>query len=202
LLRRLDEAEKDYARWLASGAADDRDACVSYARLHLIRGNLAAYQDLFKHLLEACEKAPDAGSVWQLARIAALAPCPIADAERIVRLVAARPADPDAPAREVFALAGARFRAEQWGPARAALQDFYARAHEDAWLAHPLLAVVELRLGHHREAREHLVKAKEKLDEHRGRAVSAGDFVEPGWFEYERLYREAERTLGATGGSS
>src|SRR5262249_48849780 len=34
-LRRLDAADRDYARWLASGAAEDRDAYLAYARLLL-----------------------------------------------------------------------------------------------------------------------------------------------------------------------
>ena len=86
----------------------------------------------------------------------------------------------------------ALYRAEQWEPARAALEEFQQKPREESELAPPLMAMVEHRLGHHREAEEQLSKARQDFGEHRRRTASADAFLDPGWFDYERLYHEAE----------
>ena len=66
---------------------------------------------------------------------------------------------------------------------------------EDSPLAYPLMAMVQHQLGHDREAREQLAKAKAKFNEHRGQNPPAKAFLEPDRFEYELLYREADSMI-------
>ena len=199
-LRRLDEADKDLARWLAGGAADSGYARLTYARLFLLRGDQEGYNRFLQHSLEAYEKRPDVRLAWQLGRIIGLAPCSVADAERVVRAIPIPSKDSMARPSYQFARAMALYRAGQWEPARSALHEFMEKSH-DAWLGHPLMAMVEHRLGHRREAEDQLSKAKVKLDDHREHTASAGAFVEPGWFEYELFDREARSVIDPAGKS-
>ncbi len=201
-LRRLDVADRDFARWFAGGAAEDRVAALAYARLFLIRGDAQGYRDYFARLLESHEKGRDPGSAWELGRIAGLVPCSVADAERVVRVVKLRADQASAPPSTKFALALAHYRAGQWAPARAALDAFFKDGRDDAWLGFPLMSMIEHRLGRHREAEQQLVRAQQERDEHRVHSTSAGDFLDAGWFEYGLHLREAESTIGTNGGSS
>jgi WD40 repeat protein/tRNA A-37 threonylcarbamoyl transferase component Bud32 len=200
-LRRLDAADKDFARWFAGGALLETTAPISYARLFLIRGDRRGFLEFVGRYLESCEARFDAGMAWQARRLVGLAPCPVTEAERSLRLV--RLATPRLTVAPFFryAMGMAQFRAGQWEPARATLQDYMTGANHDAWLAHPVLAMVEHRLGHGRDALGHLARAKERIEEHREHAASAGDLLEPGWFEYELLYREAESMIAPKGTS-
>ena len=173
---------------------------LNYARLFLIRDDRRGYRDFFGRLLDSHEKGRDPGSVWQMGRIAGLVPCSVADAERIVRLVRIPAAEMSAPPSLKFALALAHYRAGQWAPARIALEDFLKNGHDDAWLGFPLMAMIEHRLGHHREAEQQLVRAQQKRDEHREHSTSPGDILDAGWFEYDLQLREAESTIGTEGG--
>jgi WD40 repeat protein/tRNA A-37 threonylcarbamoyl transferase component Bud32 len=194
-LRRLNEADKDYAHWLADGAADDGYAQLDYARLFLMRGDERGYKELLRHSLETCERRPDAQAAWQLGRIVGLAPCPAAEAERVVRLIRIPPKESVARPSHLLSMAMARYRAEQWEPARRDLHEFATTSHNDSWIAHPLMAMVENRIGQRREAEDQLSKAGQKLDEHRTHSGSTGALLEPGWFEYESLYREARSMI-------
>ncbi len=198
-LRRLDAADKDYARWLEGGAADGLDAHLAYARLFLLRGDQQGYGRFLERALESFEKRPESRSVWQLGRIVGLAPCPVADAERVARLIRVPSKDSIFGPRDLLSLAMAQYRAGQWEPARTALEEFLRKPRDESWLAYTLMAMVEQRLGHHREAREQLSKARESLGEHRQHTASAVDFLEPGWFDYERLYHEAETMFDSKG---
>jgi WD40 repeat protein/tRNA A-37 threonylcarbamoyl transferase component Bud32 len=201
-LRRLDAADKDFARWFAGGTAVERATPISFARLFLIRGDRRGFLEFVGRYLDSCEKQFDAGMAWQAGRVVGLAPCPAAEAERGLRLVRlAKPRETVAPFFR-FAEAMAQFRAGQWEPTRATLQDFMTGAEHDAWWAHPIMAMVEHRLGHDREALGHLARAKERIEEHRENAASAGDLLEPDWFEYELLYREADSMIAPKGPSS
>ncbi len=86
----------------------------------------------------------------------------------------------------------AHYRAGQWEPARAALADFMTKDPHDTWLGHPLMAMIEHRLGHAKEASEQLAQARRTAR----RASRAGErvrlaFFDDGWFEYDHFYREA-----------
>ena len=198
-LRRLDAADKDYARWLEGGAADGLDAHLAYARLFLLRGDQQGYGRFLERVARILEKRPESRSVWQLGRIVGLAPCPVADAERVARLIRVPSKDSIFGPRDLLSLAMALYRAGQWEPARTALEEFLRKPRDESWLAYTLMAMVEQQLGHHREAREQLSKARESLGEHRQHTASAVDFLEPGWFDYERLYHEAETMFDSKG---
>ena len=124
-LRRFDEADGDYARWFASGTTEDRVAHLAYARLFLVRGDREGYRDFFGRLLDSRERTLDAGTAWQVGRIAGLVPCSVAEAEHVVRLIRSFPTDAPTPAGIKFALSLAQYRAGQREPARIALQDFF-----------------------------------------------------------------------------
>ena len=198
-LRRLDAAHRDYARWLDGGAADGLDAHIAYARLFLLRGDVQGYRRFLDRSLESFESRPDAPSAWQLGRIIGLAPCSAAVAERVARLIRTPAKDSIFRPRQLIALAMALYRAEQWESARSALEEFLKKPHDESWLAHPLMAMVEHRLGHHREAEAQFSKAREDFGEHRRHTASADAFLDPGWFDYERLYHEAETLIRREG---
>src|SRR5262249_54064146 len=119
-IRRLDDADRDYSRWLDGGGLDDRGTYLSYARLFLIRGDRNGFQRYFPRVLDAAADRFDASTAWQLGRIAGLSPCAADDAVRIVDAARAAVADPGAHADWWFALALAHYRAGQWESARSA----------------------------------------------------------------------------------
>jgi WD40 repeat protein/tRNA A-37 threonylcarbamoyl transferase component Bud32/Tfp pilus assembly protein PilF len=196
-LRRFEAAGNDYARWLAGVAIQDRNAWLAYARLHLARGDHDGYRKLCSRMLDVLEKRMDPALAREAGRVFGLEPCPTADAERLLRLV--RPTLSDAVQHHScrLALAMAHFRAGQWEPARAALQDFTAKAPHDSWIGQPLMAMIEHRLGHAREASEHLDHAREWIDRHRELANAAGSLFNEDQFEYDLVYQEARSMIGA-----
>ena len=198
-LRRLDAADKDYARWLDGGADVGVDAHLAYARLFLLRGDQQGYTRFLDRSLESFESRPDIWSAWQLGRIIGLEPCSVADAERVARLIQIPAKDSIFRPRHLLSLAMALYRAGQWESARSALEEYLQKPREESELAPPLMAMVEHRLGHHREAEEQLSKARQDFGEHRRHTASADAFLEPGWFDYERLYHEAEAMFDAKG---
>ena len=89
----------------------------------------------------------------------------------------------------------AHYRAGQCEPARAALVNFMTKDPDASWLGHPLMAMIEHKLGHAKEASEQLGHARDRLERHRESTNAAGIFFDEGWFDYVRAYREAGSLL-------
>jgi hypothetical protein len=153
-------------------------------------------------LLESAATRLDAGSALELGRIVGLAPCPVEDARRVLRLIQGFPRDPAAHPSDLIGRAMALHRAHEWEEARTTAQDYMTRDPNDAWVVYPLLAEVEHRLGHRREAEHLLAKAREQRDKLREQMAARGKILDPGIVEYDLLVRQAESTLAAKGGSS
>jgi WD40 repeat protein/tRNA A-37 threonylcarbamoyl transferase component Bud32 len=195
-LRLLDEADADFARWLAGGAAVEQDAYLSYARLFLIRGDRPGYRRLLGRFLDSCEQGADPDGLEQLGRMVGLAPCPVAVAERVVRLLRIPFPEPAGHRTHQFSLGLAYHRAGHRDAARTALNDFRTHAPHGAWLTHPVMAMIEHDLGHVREADLELARARETLDRWREHEASGGGLLDPNGFEYDLLYREACSRIG------
>jgi tetratricopeptide (TPR) repeat protein len=200
-LRRLEEAAKDLTTWVDGGTIGDGWAYLTYARLFLVRDDPAGYRQNLGRLLESAATRLDAGSALELGRIVGLAPCPIEDAQRVLRLIQSFPRDPAAHPSDLIGLAMALHRAQQWEAARATALDYMTRDPNDAWFVYPLMAEVEHRLGQHQDAEQHLAKAREKRDKLRAQTASRGKILDPGFFEHDLLVRQAESALAASGSS-
>jgi tetratricopeptide (TPR) repeat protein len=192
-LRRLDAADKDYERWFACGTARYEATELSRARLYVLRGDHRGYRTFFLHLLESYEKEPGPGprTAWQLGRIVGLAPCSKAEAERVVRVLQAPLTNPTTRPMDLLSLAMAHYRAGQWDQSRAALAKAESADLRGRVYLLALRAMIDWQLGHQREARDEVARAREILDPHRKLAVSAGGFLDPDWYEWELWYREA-----------
>jgi hypothetical protein len=131
------------------------------------------------------------------ARALGLAPCAPAEADRLLqpeRL--ARGGDP----HELFGLALAQFRAAQWAPALATLQESAKRDPLSAWRGWPLMAMIQHHLGRAEEAPAHLARSKQRLDQYRSEEErSTRPRVDEVWFDFEVVYREADALIGAGG---
>ncbi len=195
-LRRFTEAEHDFARWLASGIPQDRNAWLSYARLLVARGDRDGYRRLCSRILDLLEKGAEPSLACEAGRLLGLVPCPTADAERFLRLARSTLSDPAQKHSYRLALGLAEYRAGRWLPARDAVRDFMAKESHNAWLGHPLLAMIEHRLGHAKEANEQLAQARDRLDQHRDPANLSIGLFDDSWFEYERFYEEAVSMIG------
>jgi WD40 repeat protein/tRNA A-37 threonylcarbamoyl transferase component Bud32 len=198
-LGRLDRADEDFARWAAAGAIDRGYARLDYARLLLMRGDREGYRRFLLRSLEASEARPDTQTTWLLGRIVGLAPCPVDQARRVARLIRIPSPESNVRASRLVAQAMARYRAGEWEEAHFALRPLDVTPDGDAWFARPLRAMIEHRLGHRREAEEHLSRSKDMIDRHGKQAASAAAFVDPVWFEYEVFYREARSLIESEG---
>jgi WD40 repeat protein len=190
-LRSLDTADKDYERWFACGTARYEATELSRARLYLLRGDHRGYRAFFRRLLESYEKEPGPRTAWQLGRVVGLAPGSKAEAERVVRVLQVPLTTPTTRPMDLLALAMANYRAGQWDQSRAALAKAESTDLRGGVYFHSLRAMIERQLGHEGEARDQLGRAREILERHHEQAVLAGGFLNPDWYEYELLYREA-----------
>ncbi|HZW33278.1 MAG TPA: hypothetical protein VFF52_21350 [Isosphaeraceae bacterium] len=77
----------DFDRWLAGGEPDQGGAWPWCARAYLIGGDRPAFRWLCTRLLDAVEKDPHDSEVLSAAHTLGLAPCPPAEADRLIRLV-------------------------------------------------------------------------------------------------------------------
>jgi WD40 repeat protein len=189
-------ARDDYAAWLAGGEPDSGEAWLSCARLFLLLGDRPAYRQLCDRMLDAFENDPRDVDVSFAGRTLGLAPCSPVEADRLIRLMGSArfPRRPDS--HHLLGLALARYRAAQWEPARAALEESMKLEPGWAWRLGPLRAMIDHRLGRADEARRTLAAARDHLERHR--AEEPGDIrrlFDGEWFDYEALCREAGSLL-------
>jgi Tfp pilus assembly protein PilF len=127
------------------------------------------------------------------ARVFALAPCPRAEAARLTRAVELGISQQAGAPHAFFAMALAHFRAEDWEPARAALQA--AMDHDPLLVGHgsALMAIVEQRLGHAKEAKRSLEIAQRLLQEQQQNAAACSkpSLINPVLLDVQILCREA-----------
>src|SRR5262249_3808345 len=138
-IRRLDQANEDFAAWFDGGTIGERWAYLTHARLFVIRNDLEGYRKYLGRLIESDGRRLDAGSIVELGRIVGLAPCPVEDAKRVLRLIRSYPRDPAAHPVELVGLAMALHRAGEWQEARATALEYMEQDAQDAWAVLPLM---------------------------------------------------------------
>jgi hypothetical protein len=98
---------------------------------------------------------------------------------------------------ELFGLALAFYRSEQWENALTAVRKSMERDPSWAWRGWPLRAMIHHRLGHVQPARADLAEARQRLERHRAEVCrSERPLFDVHWFDYEVLYREADSLVG------
>ncbi len=96
-----------------------------------------------------------------------------------------------------LAIALAHYRAAEWESAGKRLQEMMNPRANEPQAQWPLMAMIQHRLGHAKEAGEMLVDSKRRLDEHFARSRDrSGSAMDEGWFDFEILTREAEGLIG------
>jgi WD40 repeat protein/tetratricopeptide (TPR) repeat protein len=195
-LGQRDRARDDFARWRASGEPDEGSSGLSYARLLLISGDHQGYHQLCTRMLTDLEEDPRRAMAWNAARAFGLAPCPAAEAARLIHLVEQQFPDQHRWPQDLYALALIRYRAGQWKPAHAALQESMNKDPELAWRCRPLMAMIQHRLGQTSEARTNLIRATQWLSQHQDQHErSTSSLFDEEWFDYQWLCKEAGSVL-------
>ncbi|MFI5457327.1 MAG: protein kinase [Isosphaerales bacterium] len=189
---RWERAGDDYEVWSKSGEPDQGEAWLSYARVLMMRGDGDGYRRLRARMLDRFEKEPHQLKETHVVRAFGLAECTSAEAARLVRLAERQLAEERRYPVNLYALALAHFRAEQWELAGDGLRESMEKGPGWAWHCWPLMAMVHHRLGHAEEARSALAKASERLaQEHTPNEGSTSSFVEEEGLDFQVLCREA-----------
>ena len=196
----LEEADRDSRAGSPAVPAEDR-SLGSPTPLSCPRRPARAIGNLLGRLLGFPE-ARSAVLAWQMGRIAGLPRRPVADAERVVRLIRL-PADRRVRPRprHVRPGHGPSTGPGQWEPARV------APAENSSRTARRRVARLPAH-GHGRAparppsgGRANSSPGRSRSgDEHGEQATSPGDVLDAAWFEYDLHVREARSTIGTKGG--
>ncbi len=196
-LGQYDLADRDYARWLASGEPDEGGAWLSFARLLLLRNDLQRYRSLCSRMLESLEQEPYWGLARSTSAVVGLVQAPPSQADRLLELMdRALPAESLQIAADPAAMALAQYRAAKWESAFATLERLRPHEHEAPLWYEPLRAMTQFRLGHASEARQELARSKARAGRYRARQRDAGGSDFSGeWVSWESLHHEAETLI-------
>jgi serine/threonine protein kinase/WD40 repeat protein len=183
-------AAADDAALFAAGDPDEPGAWLEYARALLLTGDRAGYRRLCDRLRAAFPRVGGIDLVL-VARAYGLGDGFASDAGATARALAGDPT-PDARLARGVAL----YRAGQWDQARACLREFVKASPTSAWLAWPVQALAEHRLGHAAEARALFKKAAAWQRQQTAKAeASAGFSPEPEWADFLIYDAEADALL-------
>jgi tetratricopeptide (TPR) repeat protein len=197
LCRRWDKAAADFARAVAA-RPDDPWYVFDAAGLHLLAGDIAAYQRYCRSWVERFAKTDEGAEASALALVCGYAPVPPVDPARLVewgqKAVAAQPERP----WYHHALGLGYYRAGQFQEAVQHLNAANTSDWEWRGVSWPVLAMAHHRLGNAAEARQWLMKARQWLDAATPKeegAPAVGFPILEDWLTAHILQREAESLL-------